>query len=161
MSTARFRWVIPALGVALSGHATCQVAPRNSTQGTDELNGGHWFQLTLPKLEIPLKSSWLTTPSPTFEFAKFATYRWELSTLGEGPLSLHAFNQIQPAIELNCLPGVCEPMPERALGFEGRIHVGGSGPVPNNYFFIKRELILEPIRNLTRTRVGIGGLLDL
>jgi hypothetical protein len=74
-----------------------------------------------------------------------------------GPISLQLFNRVLPAIEMDCLAGVCQPMVEKTLGLEGRLNLGGGGIMPNNYLFARPEAVTNPIRNFHRFKLGLGG----
>lgn len=119
------------------------------------------FQLELPIISKPLTIAWQVGSAPSYELLRWPTYDWQTSLLSRGPLEMSAFNRVKPAIELDCLSTKCEPIQEKTVGAEMRVHVGGRGALPRNYLFLRREMVLSPIQNFTRLGVGIGGLLDL
>lgn len=154
------------LSVAWVGNATAQavgnVSPVELAQlASDTTPHPRWFQLQLPAVGHSLMVSWTTTPVPTYELTRWSTYDWEARIWGKGSVDLLAFNRVQPAIEMDCLASTCQPKLERTLGMEGRIQLGGQGKLPDNYLFMRREMVGGPVRSFGRMKLGIGGLLDL
>ena len=119
------------------------------------------FQLQLPLIGRPITIAWQVGSAPSYELLRWPTYDWRLILLTEGPLELSAFNRVKPAIELDCLSTLCEPVQEKSLGVEMRVNMGGRGALPQNYLFLRRDTVLNPIRNFSRFGAGVGGLLDL
>jgi len=119
------------------------------------------FQLQLPLIGKPVTIAWQAGSAPTYELLRWPTYDWRTMLLTRGPLELSALNRVQPAIELNCLSTLCEPVQEKSLGVEMRANLGGGGALPQNYLFLRRDTVLNPIRNFSRFGAGVGGLLDL
>jgi hypothetical protein len=164
MSSARAGWFVVMLSVAFAVNAQGQTAPTKVVRPSeivkfaDELGqGSRWYQLQWPMLGKPLVFSWNLTASPTYETLRWSTYDWNTMLAQTGPISLQVFNRVLPAIELDCLSGVCQPMVERTLGIEGRLNLGGNSITPNNYLFARPEAVMNPIRNYQRLKLGLGG----
>src|ERR1700690_2859263 len=146
MSSARVGWLVVMLCVTFATNAQGQTVPTKVlrpseiVKSADELgNGSRWFQLDLPLLGRPLTFSWNLTASPTYETLRWSTYDWNTMLALKGPISLQLFNRVLPAIEMDCLASVCQPMVEKTLGLEGRLNLGGRGIMPNNYLFTRPE----------------------
>lgn len=166
MSSARTGWLVEVLFVAFAANAQGQTAPTKVIRpseilkSADELaQGSHWFQLDWPLLGKPLTFSWNLAASPTYETLRWSTYDWNTILAQKGPISLQLFNRVLPAIELDCLAGVCQPKVEKTLGLEGRLNLGGRGIgiAPNTYLFLRTESVRNPIRNFQRFKLGLGG----
>jgi hypothetical protein len=123
--------------------------------------GGGKFQLELPLIGKPLLINWQVGNAPTYDFLRWPTYNWEALLAGSGPLNLIAFNRVQPAPELNCLGTTCAPTQEKTLGADLRLNLGGTGVIPDNFLFLRRESVRGAPRSFSRLKIGIGGVLDL
>ena len=119
------------------------------------------FELELPLIGKPLLVTWQVGPAPTYETLNWPTYSWESLLAHRGVLSLVGFNRVMPAGELACLATTCVPIPEKTLGMDLRLGLGGRGILPDSYLFLRRETVRSPVRNSARVKVGIAGVLDL
>jgi hypothetical protein len=119
------------------------------------------FQLELPVLGRPLTISWQRGFTPGYEMLRVPVYDWDTHLLHRGPLDLLAFNRVRSAMELDCSSVPCAPAVERTMGTEVRLNLGGSGVIPENHLFLRRETVINPVRSYSRLGFGIGGVLDL
>jgi hypothetical protein len=166
MSSAKIGVAVLVLCVTGVGAVRAQPVHQPTTAELTELAADsnsrpHWFQLELPLVWHPLTVSWTTTPAPTYELMRWATYDWEARIWRKGPVDLFAFNRVRPAIELDCLAFTCRPKLESTYGTESRLHLGGKGAMPDNYLFMRFERVIAPVHGFSRMKFGIGGLLDL
>ncbi len=92
-------------------------------------------------------------------------FRADATWLDAGPLTLHTLMQSSEALGLDCRL-TCRALPELMLSEEARAHLGGAGPVPDNYVYLQNRWTAAPSGGFTRgasglVSLGLGGLLDL
>ncbi len=119
------------------------------------------FQLQLPVMGRPLLISWQRGFTPGYETLRMPAYDWDAHLLRRGPIDWLAFNRVRPAMELDCSIVPCAPALERTMGTEVRLNLGGTGVLPENHLFLRRETVINPVRSYTRMGLGIAGALDL
>jgi hypothetical protein len=97
---------------------------------------------TIPHLMLeppgihPLRLSFSTVSVPGFEALDLPTFALDATWLERGPLGLHTFASVTPALELDC-SSLCQPMLERDLGAESQLALGAVGPgLPETWLYL-------------------------
>lgn len=141
--------------------------PVSTTTGAPPLTTIPHLVLEPPGIR-PLRLSLTTVSVPGFELAALPTFSLDATWLERGPLGLHTFSYVAPALELDC-SSLCQPMLERAGGVESQLALGGAGPhLPGSWLYLgggwKQLVGAAPgsavaARSGAFVRGGVGGLL--
>jgi hypothetical protein len=131
--------------------------PGSATASLNQIQ--RWFELDAP-FSRPLKISFDTRPTPTFEALEWPTFEGRATLWQRGNLDVSLFERAAPAVELGCR-FTCVPILEHSFGLDTRLSFGRiSRQIPDSFLFIRGDVARTP-RFSMRTLVGLGGLLDL
>ncbi len=128
-----------------------------------------WTRFELQLLPLrPLRFSFSAASVPGVEALKLPTFEADATWLEQGPLSIHTFSRVAPALELDCALA-CQPLLEQSLGVEQQLALGGFGPsVPATWLSLgaARTQVMPAApgqaarpRSGTLLRAGFNGLL--